>query len=337
MYPQIALRRWPRKAFTLIELLVVIAIIGVLIGLLLPAIQKVREAANRARCYNNLRQYVLGVLGYHDVSLMLPPGGTNLAKAKDQGNWQVFILPFMEQGSLLKAIDSAPGTNARILNAFNAKVLPIKLGFNRCPSDDYDASVPASNYGVSIGPQCVAGPCATSPNQMYCNGSSFTPSWGYATSTNYGDTSNPAQARGLFTRAAAILRIEDALDGTSNTIMLGELLAGQNGDILYSIGRNQPDGLNVGWARTDNGLAICTTIIPINTRTPYLDPGGNRCTNPTQNVDNYNISFGFKSNHSGGANFAFADGSVRFLPQTIDHKIYNQLGCRNDEQPASPP
>ena len=82
---------------------------------------------------------------------------------------------------------------------------------------------------------------------------------------------------------------------------------------------------------------VLSSIIPINTVTDYQDPNQNLCNNPMRNVDNWNLSFGFKSNHSGGANFCLCDGSVRFLSQTIDHKLYNQLGCKNDGQPASPP
>jgi prepilin-type processing-associated H-X9-DG protein len=92
-----------------------------------------------------------------------------------------------------------------------------------------------------------------------------------------------------------------------------------------------------GWAQTDSGLSVISTIVPINTRTDYLDPKQDICANPARNVDNWNISFGFKSNHTGGANFVFADGSVHFLSQTIEHRLYQLLGCRNDGQPAGLP
>jgi prepilin-type N-terminal cleavage/methylation domain-containing protein/prepilin-type processing-associated H-X9-DG protein len=332
--------RWSSvRAFTLIELLVVIAIIAVLIGLLLPAVQKVREAANRMKCSNNLKQLGLACHGYHDVNNLFPPGGTALGKNTDRGNFHVFLLPFMEQNNLLTQINNAPGTLARIINAFNAKVLPAPISYGRCPSDDYNSAVPISNYAASLGPQCVDGPCgaALSPNRIYCDGSSFTPPAGYSRSTNYGDTTDTSQTRGMFTRQGAKITMASVADGTSNTILMGEILAAQNGDVLYSIGINKPDGLNVGWARTDSGLIVISTIIPINTKTDYLDPTGQDCINPTRNVDNWNLSFGFKSNHSGGANFVFVDGSVHFLSQNIDHRTYQLLGCRNDAQPVTLP
>jgi prepilin-type N-terminal cleavage/methylation domain-containing protein/prepilin-type processing-associated H-X9-DG protein len=336
-----------RLAFTLIELLVVIAIIAILIALLVPAVQKVREAAARATCLNNLKQLALACHSYHDVNKRFPPGagrvggGSGLSPNTDNGSWIVYLLPYIEQAGLAQQIDAAPGpAGRRIKNAYDAKILPVPLAILRCPSDDFDPRAAVSNYVASIGPQCCPGQCgaANSPYRIYCNGNSFAPPWGYPSSTNYGDTTDSAQARGMFTRQGATVRMIMVTDGTSSTILFGELLAGQNGDVLYSIGVNPiTDGFKAGWARSDSGLSMGTTTVFINHRTDYMDPGGNGCVNPLRNVDNYNITFGFKSRHSGGANFAFADGSIQFISQAIDHRVYNQLGCRNDDQVASVP
>src|SRR5262245_3368737 len=135
-----------RQGFTLIELLVVIAIIAVLISLLVPAVQKVREAAGNTKCKNNLKQLGLACMSYHDAQGLFPPGGGRvgggggLSQTTDNGSWLVYLLPYVEQDNLLKQIDSAPGpAGRRILNAYTAGVLPAVVPFFRCPSDDYNS------------------------------------------------------------------------------------------------------------------------------------------------------------------------------------------------------
>src|SRR5688572_6739608 len=191
-------RRW---GFTLVELLVVIAIIGILIALLLPAVQAARESARRSQCNNNLKQLALACQGFHDAYDRFPPGGSYLGSNQDIGNWLVFSLPYFEQHALADRIGvrfeadkvtgrPVPPSNL-IQTAFTGGVLPQRLGNLRCPSDDYNKDAPLSNYGASIGPQCCPGPCsaAQSPFRIYCN----QPAWGYATSANYGDTTNATQ------------------------------------------------------------------------------------------------------------------------------------------------
>jgi prepilin-type processing-associated H-X9-DG protein len=293
-------------------------------------------------------------MAYHDNYNVFPPGGgrlgggDGLGQNNDNGSWLVYILPYVEQDNLLKQIDSAPGpVGRRIRNAYLAGVLPAIIPLYRCPSDETLPKTPVSSYGASIGPTCCPGPCsaAQSPYRTYCNGNAQTPPWGYEATTavpgsgsgNYGDTTDPNRVRGMFSRQGAKIHIGMVRDGTSNTILIGEILAGQNGDVYYSLGRNGSAGMNAGWAQTDSGIAINTTIVPINHFLTYLDPNQNRCLNWQINVDNWNISFGFRSRHPGGANFVFVDGSVHFLSQGIDHRIYNLLGHRDDGQVASLP
>jgi prepilin-type N-terminal cleavage/methylation domain-containing protein/prepilin-type processing-associated H-X9-DG protein len=363
-------RRRPRwlswRGFTLIELLVVIAIIAVLIGLLLPAVQKVREAAYRMKCSNNLKQFGLALHSYNDVNGSFPRGGKHLPEGSwnDKGSWIVYALPYMEQGNLWAQLQDprvklyTPGVDSMALAA-GLKIVPVSLPFLRCPSDSYMAQSPIySNYVASNGPQCGVGPpCGMdNPFQQWCNGgpgagdSSIPPQLtpptlpGYSASPNQGNTYNPSSidtggnksgprtyslnyVRGMFTRLGPAVKISDVPDGLSNTLMIGETLVNQNGDIL---GNN--DG--AGWAGFLGGNASCTTITPINYRSDFDD--NNQCTsdptNQLHSVLNWNVSFGFKSNHSGGVNFVFGDGSVHFLSQDINHQTYQYLGCRNDGQ-----
>jgi prepilin-type processing-associated H-X9-DG protein len=215
-------------------------------------------------------------------------------------------------------------------------VLPTKVHFTRCPSDSYNAEAPVGNYLASMGPQCAPGGCGYDPFLKYCDpANNGLGNWGYARSQNHGDTNDASQARGMFTRRAAKINIASVTDGLTNTIMLGECLAAQNGDILYSVTyANQ-----VGWAQTDNGSGLGGTNPPINYVSDVLTicNGQGNTGDRTRAAWNWNLAFGFKSNHSGGANFAFGDGSVQFLSQNIDHKTYQLLGCRHDGQVTSLP
>jgi prepilin-type N-terminal cleavage/methylation domain-containing protein/prepilin-type processing-associated H-X9-DG protein len=332
-----------RRGFTLVELLVIIAIIAVLIGLLLPAVQKVREAANRMKCANNLKQLALACHTYHDVHDRFPPGGkclpdcTPTDRRFDKGSWLVYALPFIEQENLFGQIPdlNVPGVNS-IQQAVRAGVLPRRLNGARCPSDPYDPGAFVSNYVASHGPQCWAGPCGYDPFQQHCNGTlgsdTLVPQTlsplrhpGYGASPNYGYTVRGPEVRGMFGHFGPVIRLADAGDGTSNTLLLGESLPGQ-----------RPARDTNNWAQRAHG-ALATTIAPINTMTDHWDPDVPRgCAAAKERYyRNYNVSEGFKSWHAGGANFALADGSVRFLSQAINHQTYQYLGCRNDGQVVS--
>jgi prepilin-type N-terminal cleavage/methylation domain-containing protein/prepilin-type processing-associated H-X9-DG protein len=365
---------WSAGAFTLIELLVVIAIIAVLIGLLLPAVQKVREAAYRMKCSNNLKQLGLACHTYHDVNNAFPKGNQG-TWGNDHGSWMFAVLPFIEAGDLYTQVVSVTGPGGKprygdpvtvapfwdMSLATSLNILPKKLGFTRCPSDNFDIDNPHyANYFGSQGPQCNDGSCSprADPFEFRCNakvgvgpGPDFLPTDslltypGYDKSPSWGSSNVAGKCRGMFCRGPNVsgasggpqIRIADVPDGLSNTILLGESLVGQN--------EFQRWGNGWGWAgynSVSQGQTIQPINWPIDTNT-YGDTSWSDCNSnctkhgvdPAHCVWNWHVTWGFKSNHSGGANFCFGDGSVRFLGQDIDMQTYQYLGCRHDGQPVA--
>jgi len=255
--------RWlGRWAFTLIELLVVIAIIAILIGLLLPAVQKVREAAARMKCSNNLKQLALACHSYNDANQFLPPGAkyfnddySNQWNCHyDKGSWLVFTLPYMEQDNLFRKIPNtgvflnnggkggappAPGDDS-VGVATASGALPMKLPYLRCPSDSWEpASGAVSNYSASIGPSCLNG----GPYDVYCN----QPSWGITPTGPFGFGLGLGQ--GAFSPHGYKISLMMITDGMSNTFLIGEYLPEQN----YWAGQ----AITIGWERRTRKDNLC--------------------------------------------------------------------------------
>jgi prepilin-type N-terminal cleavage/methylation domain-containing protein len=339
--------------FTLVELLVVIAIIGILVALLLPAIQAAREAARRMTCSNNLKQLGLGLINFQDTKKYFPLGGeAGFTRDKDEryveggapnggigsfnnvhASWLVSILPFIEERGIYDQIP-ADNTFAPILVFINSrpdKVAPV-LPMLRCPSDGYQLDKPHANYTGSMGPTCiVSGQC----NTVLFPCEVFDKYW-ERTNIDHGDPANPCPGlphcplHGMFSRWGFYrVKLKDITDGTSQTIMVGEkrpAYEGHSADVSPGVG---------WWMGVNSGYAHANSIVPINYP---IDPDQEDCTPaPDRNRNNYNTSLGFGSFHPGGALFVMADGSVQFLQDTIDTLTLSFLAHKSDGQAFGPP
>ena len=321
-----------REAFTLIELLVVIAIIGVLVGLLLPAVQQAREAARRASCINHMKQIGIAIHSYNDANKKLPPGGeweqgapwrilqSTGAKPtgpnRERGGVLVRLLPYLEENALYSKIDFEGGTVAsQMVNG--KRVREYVISTYLCPTDIHDGTLEdgssiraISNYGANYGPSWAGGngnpncPCGQNYNS-------------YRPLTNTGHT-NPA---GPFSREGNIFvcKLTDVTDGLSKTIFFGEVRA--------NCSRHQ----RRGWAHTNNGNGLFNTLYPLNYDSCSKDvasAGGDGCGAEC----NWKTEFGYKSLHPGVVNFLMGDGAVTTLPENVDHTAFQLIGCRMDGQ-----
>ena len=289
--------------FTLIELLVVIAIIAILIGLLVPAVQKVREAAARTQCINNLKQMALALHAYHDVYRVLPSGVTPGATANFM-SFHVYLLPYVEQAPLYRQFN----LSQRYDSAANKALALIRVPVYQCPSATQLYTLASSEN--SGGQQTwtnhyygVAGPIGVNPQ----TGQAYT-----FLTTNQGNESTQG-VLGMGTK----VRLTNITDGTSNTLMLGEL----SWDAANSY-RIWTRGTYDDTRNPDRDLTCCRNVANAMNSTRY---------NGSNNWNN--ASFG--SMHTGGANFAMADGSVHFLQAALPMNTYLSLASRNGGEAVS--
>jgi prepilin-type N-terminal cleavage/methylation domain-containing protein/prepilin-type processing-associated H-X9-DG protein len=337
-----------RQAFTLIELLVVIAIIAILIGLLLPAVQKVREAAARNKCMNNIKQIVLALHNYHSANGKFPPGytGFNSKNLFPKQNykpwaWSVFILPYIEQQALYTQLNPDVNTMTTVANT-NLQLLQTSIPTYQCPSDNPPPSFPLNDNRPFT--KLVAG------QTVFLSISNYPGCFGGA-----------AEWDGLFNQQDAAYaiatgkvryiqyKIDDIADGTSNQFAVGERCSNLLTGDLRTLTPPPPAQWAAVWAGID-GEQSDTDAEPKPVReyavfgytAVRMQDGFNNGTDSNKK-NNYRPDQGFSSMHSGGCNMGLADGSVRFVNQNISwvggtsdySKVgtWERAGCRNDNNP----
>ena len=332
-----------RRAFTLVELLVVIAIIGVLVALLLPAVQAAREAANRMSCQNNLKQLAIALHNHHDTFGVFPPGRKSLGNTQGTAiatfqsdpivlnhHGMVYVLPYVEQGNLKDRINLnaatgnfmanavfgypiSPGTVLSTPNAVasgNAALAAISLKALHCPSDGAPTTITPGS--VHYSPDGTVGQVtAIKTNYDFicqANGVGRYNWWkntSVGTQYMFGENSNT--------------KIASVLDGTSSTLMVGE----QTRELF--------NGVTTGWSYAG---WVSVGIDPVGAWNLTFPPTGLNVWNYNNNTSPLNKQRGRRASwynaasvHPGGVNFAFGDGSVRFISQTIDVPNLTRL-CR---------
>jgi prepilin-type processing-associated H-X9-DG protein len=291
---------------------VVIAIIGILIALLMPAVQAAREAARRAKCTNNLKQIGLALHGYHTTGMALPFASD--WPVRRTGTWAAFILPQLELQNHFDLFDfDLPLTDKK-----NETAVTMPVTVFICPSDPDSGEPVMSNRCSSNPTTCTVswylvcmGPtkpdtCTFCSDDYCCQGSHYgTPPAPYT---------GPAPFTGMFGRHPTSIRLADVRDGLTTTIMAGETLPSHS---IHNVafGSNFP---------------MCGTHIPLN----WME--GKDA--PQNHGGQYHARVqGYKSMHPTGANMLMADGSVQFFGEFIDYKLYNALGTRAGEEPVQLP
>ncbi len=278
------------RGFTLVELLVVITIIGILIALLLPAVQAAREAARRTQCMNNLTQIGLALQNYESAHTVLPPGVVDKQgpiQNRPEGyhmGWLVQLLPYIEEGNMFDHVDFSVG----VYDEKNAAVRAICPTFMICPS-----------YGPHRNPSNLAGRHAQHSAGTWATSN-------YAACHNDVESPIDADNHGVMFLNSHIGQ-KDVTDGTTHTIYVGEKLS---------------DEKDLGWMSGTRATLRNTGAVPSQVR----GWSGSQPKPP----ENDSTVGGFESVHSGICNFLFGDGRVTALSYSIDPKIFQQLGNRSD-------
>ena len=349
--------------FTLVELLVVIAVIGILIGMLLPAVQNVRSAAKRSYCLNNLKNLGLAVQNYHSAHGHVPPG----ARLGEGTGWQAFILPHIEQQRLYDEIEIADPDQVFEWAVEGEETLQQIITLFRCPTEPAPARIESNGYGERATTSylaCASGTIPSSNSDFFSATLELDP----------GDETDPDEVdlvkefrsgvmaptqievdhtTVLYPELKTKVSLYDIVDGASNTIMLGEAIFDttrhyQSGDTgpnvnvgadHWTIGSGSMDIRAASTATqpvTDLSEFMASTAIPFNfyhlSRSSLNYAGLNGSSTAKRQLRDH-LAFSFNSWHPGnGVNFAMADGSSKFIAADIDDQVRVNLGKIADKE-----
>ncbi|TWT31596.1 DUF1559 domain-containing protein [Blastopirellula retiformator] len=316
----------PRKGFTLVELLVVIAIIGVLIALLLPAVQQAREAARRMQCTNNLKQVMLATHNFESTYGHIVPGtqrgdGTGTPDLAAHWGWGAFLLPFIEQSAMYDQLDlnnlQDPTNHLRsaIGDATKLAVIQTPIDGYRCPS----STMPILNEGCDEdGANIRALLASTGGSDVPAASSSYVGNSGHRNlprwDRTYGTGTMVPVGEYSYTPRKP-LRFADVVDGLSNTFFFGER--------AWALRANDGSQVIAGaatWAGARSLYEQAADATANQVHTGSLSSARARINEAPGGSYDYSRR-SFSSQHPGGANFALGDGSVRFVPETIEHTV----------------
>jgi prepilin-type N-terminal cleavage/methylation domain-containing protein len=332
-------RRAP--GFTLIELLVVIAIIAVLIGLLLPAVQKVREAAGRARCQNNLKQLAIGLHNYHDANQVLPAGAIAYPSTSPYAiGWTARVFPYIEEGVRLQAIEALGPNFLHDRHPWRLDAAPhygdsplfrTPVRLFVCPSSDQGSNAPdITNYDNT-----TMHPSMHGALHYRANGGSADVGMKSGYNTGGGVDAGRTYCTSGVIYPESRVELSDITDGTSNTILLGET----------STSRGWTDSVRKNWGGLmpwtwdfyyySSSAGSCPTSV--GTTCGFLMIDHKYVSFPINHTGSFTYNnTPFRSAHAAGANLAFSDGSIRFAPNTTGLQVLKDLASRNGGEPTQP-
>lgn len=328
-------RRLLKCGFTLVELLVVIAIIGVLVAMLLPAVQAARESARRTTCMNNFRQAAVACHMYHDAHKKLPVGAMYSVYMSDPGippdtkphmqgiSWSAYVLPFMEQASVFALIDDETSAFSAGSWLAGGQLVPSYI----CPSNQNqsgnwtDQSSNRSQDGAADHDFRITNITGVMGYYPFGPDDRYPPTLDHGSFMSFQQKS---QGNGMFYNLSDI-SFKKVTDGTSKTLMLGE-----------TTGHRGKDAAGIGVSIEFNWITRNVQSVDEGINGPFTLPGG-RNPDLIMGVSGQNRheeltdQFGFSSYHPGGAHFAMGDASVQFLNENIDQAVFEEMGSRNDD------